>query len=194
MKQLSQTNIPFFYSSRFSHSYCASLVVKTYIPTSEHSRKIVVHSGVVLQLFISPLPRWNWGNFRFPRRLSVCPSVRWNRGDFRFPRCLSVCLSVRLSVHAVSVHSVFLSELFSVVLWDIDLEFGIRLYLDMIQIKFDFCRIYLTFFYLSYCPLQKFSFPDFSQSSCDILTWNLVYDFVLTWYRSSSTFVAFDLL
>ena len=30
-------------------------------------------------------------------------------------------------------------------------------------------------------------FPIFSQSSFEISTWNLVYDFVLTWYRSSLT-------
>ena len=31
----------------------------------------------------------------------------------------------------------------------------------------------LTYFYMSYCPLQKCRFPDFSLSSFDILTWHL---------------------
>ena len=49
---------------------------------------------------------------------------------------------------------------------------------------------------LSLSPLgvRPLSFPNFSQSSFEILTWNLVYDFILTWFRLSSTFVAFDFL
>ena len=45
----------------------------------------------------------------------------------------------------------------------------------------------LTYFYMSYCPLLKFSFPDFSLSSFDILIWNSVYKFVFTFFWSSST-------
>ena len=52
----------------------------------------------------------------------------------------------------------------------------------------------LTYFYLSYCPLEKICFPDFSLLSFVYLTCNLVYEFVFTWYRSSMTFVGFDLL
>ena len=37
------------------------------------------------------------------------------------------------------------SKLFSVVLWYIDLKFGIWIYLDIIQIKFDFCLVWYTF-------------------------------------------------
>ena len=40
------------------------------------------------------------------------------------------------------------------------------------------------------CPLLKFTFPDFTLSSFDILASNLVYEFVFTFYKSSSTFVA----
>ena len=43
----------------------------------------------------------------------------------------------------------------------------------------------LTFFYRSYCPLLKFSFPDFSLPSFDMLTWNLVYEFVMTYFYRS---------
>ena len=53
---------------------------------------------------------------------------------------------------------------------------------------------HLTYFYMSYCPSLKFCFPNFSLPSFVILTWNLVYEFVLTEYRSFSTFFAFDLL
>ena len=47
---------------------------------------------------------------------------------------------------------------------------------------------------MSYCPLLKFTFPNFSRLSFDILTSNLVYEFVFTLYRSSSTFVALYIL
>ena len=42
----------------------------------------------------------------------------------------------------------------------------------------------LTYFYRSYCPLLRFSFPDFSLLSFEIMTWNLVYEFVLNRSRS----------
>ena len=35
------------------------------------------------------------------------------------------------------------------------------------------------YFYRSYCPLLKFSFPDFSLQLFEILTWNLIYEFAL---------------
>ena len=44
----------------------------------------------------------------------------------------------------------------------------------------------------SVCP-SHFSFPDFSMSSFDILTWNLVYEFVITSFRSSLSFVTLDI-
>ena len=52
----------------------------------------------------------------------------------------------------------------------------------------------LTEFYRIYCPLLKFSFPDFSLQSSQILTRNVVYELVLTKYRSSSRFVTIDRL
>ena len=39
---------------------------------------------------------------------------------------------------------------------------------------------HLTYIYMSYCPLLKLSFPDFSLLSFEILSWNLVYEFVMT--------------
>ena len=137
--------------------------------------------------------------------------------------CHSVCPSVCQSTRCPSTQ---FSKLFSVVLWDIDLKFGMWICLDIIQIKFEFCHAWLTStgvialcwnlvfrvflcrlwrywleissmnlswhntdqvrvslcltnFYMSYCPLLKFSIPDFSLPSFEILTWNLVYEFVL---------------
>ena len=170
----------------------------------------------------------SYGHICIPKYFLV--PYRWNRGDNRFPRRLSVCPSVRLSVsQSTRCPSTRFSELFSVVLWDIDLKFGILICLHIIQIKFDFDRVWptftctwvialckkfvfrtflchlltywveiswmnlswhktgqvrlwsrLTYFYLIYCPLQKFRFPEFSLSSFDILTWNFIYGFVLT--------------
>ena len=37
----------------------------------------------------------------------------------------------------------------------------------------------LTYFYRSYCPLLKFSIPDFPLQPFEILTWHLVYEWVL---------------
>ena len=53
----------------------------------------------------------------------------------------------------------------------------------------------LALFYLSYCYLQKISFPDVPLPFLwYFVTWNSVYEFALTWYRTNSTFVPFDLL
>ena len=151
------------------------------------------------------------GDFRFPRPLSVSQSVP-----------LSSSLSVCLSVHSVSVHWVFRTFLsrpliywleiwymnlsshntdrvwvlscltyfyrsycpllkfsfpdFSLLLWDIDLEFCIWICLNIIQIEFEFRHAWPL---RRYCPLLKFSFPQFSLLSFEILTWTLVYEIVL---------------
>ena len=61
------------------------------------------------------------------------------------------------------------SGVFSTVFWDIDLKFGIWMCLwhNTDQVWVSSC---LTYFYRSYCPLLKFSFPEFSLQSFDILT------------------------
>ena len=92
--------------------------------------------------------RWNrggggGGDFRFPRRLPLCLSPTGETGgDFRFPRRLPLCLSVCQSTRCPSTR---FSELFSVVLWDIDLKFGMLIRLDIIQIKFEFPYAWPTF-------------------------------------------------
>ena len=45
-----------------------------------------------------------------------------------------------------------------------------------------------TYFYRSSCRLLKFRFPDFSLTSFEKLTWNFVYEFVMTKNKSSSSF------
>ena len=183
------------------------IIRKRYVPWARLTHVFIWFSS----WFISPLPvKPGGGTIGF---LAVCHSVR-----------PSVCLSVSQSTQCPSTR---FSELFSVVLWDIDLKFGIWICLHIIQIKFDFGRVWptltwvialcknfvfrtflchlstywveisyidlswhntgqvrlwsrLTYFYMSYCPLQKFRFPDFSLPSFDKLSWNFIYEFVLT--------------
>ena len=52
----------------------------------------------------------------------------------------------------------------------------------------------LTHFFMSYCPLFKICFPDFSWLCFHIYEWKLVGSFLMKSYRSSSTFVTVDLL
>ena len=87
---------------------------------------------------------------------------------------LVVCLSIRQSV--CSSVTLQFSRLFSVLFTDFDLKFGIWIFHNIIQIKFEFCAD----FYGSYCPLLKFSFPDFSLPPFERWTWNLVYEFFIT--------------
>ena len=100
------------------------------------------------------------------------------RGYFRFWCRLSLCLSVRPSVcQSTRCPSIRFSEVFSVVLWDIDLKFGMWICLDIIQVKFEFCRAWLTF------------------TGVIALCWNLVFRVFLSrllrywleiWYMNSS--------
>ena len=104
---------------------------------------------------------------------------------------LAVCHSVRLSVHSVSVHLVFRTFLsrplrYWLEIWYVNLSWHNT---DQVPISSR-----LTYLYRSYCPLLKFSFPGFSLPSFEILTLNLLYEFVLTQYISSATLVTPDLL
>ena len=74
-------------------------------------------------------------------------------------------------------------------LWHIELKFCIWLCFTVLQIKFE-CRQFPSIFCGSYAPfelriLEKHSFPHFSLTRFDILSWNFAHDFVLLYYRSS---------
>ena len=94
---------------------------------------------------------------------------------------LNVCHSVRpsvcLSVHPVSVHSVFLTFLSRPLRYWPEIWYSDLSWHDTDQVRL---LSRSTYFYWSYCPLQKFSFPNFSLSSFVILTWNMEYD--LSWH------------
>ena len=75
-----------------------------------------------------------------------------------------------------------LSGLLLDVLWYIDLIFGIWLYLDELQFKFEICSSRLIFGWVMALELvffvQMWSYPDFSLTSFDILTWYLVCGYI----------------
>ena len=82
---------------------------------------------------------------------------------------------------------------FSYMLWHIELKFCIWLSLTLLQIKFECCKFASIFVgvtpLLELRILEIHSFPHFSLTSFDILSWNFSYDFVLLYYRSSSSIV-----
>ena len=85
------------------------------------------------------------------------------------------------------------SALFSYMLWHIEFKFCIWLCVNVPQIKFE-CRHFASIFVgvMPLCELRILeihSFLHFSLACFDILSWNFAYDFVLLYYRSSSSVV-----
>ena len=85
------------------------------------------------------------------------------------------------------------SALFSYMLWHIEFKFCIWLCFNVPQSKFE-CRHFASIFVgvMPLCELRILeihSFPHFSLTCFDILSWNFAYDFVLLYYRSSSSVV-----
>ena len=74
-------------------------------------------------------------------------------------------------------------------LWHIGLQFYIWLCFTVLQIKFECCQFPSIFdgvIPLLDCRILKIhSFPHFSLTRFDILSWNFAYDFVLLYYRLS---------
>ena len=85
------------------------------------------------------------------------------------------------------------SALFSYMLWHIEFKFCIWLCFNGPQSKFE-CRHFASIFVgvMPLCELRILeihSFPHFSLTCFDILSWNFAYDFVLLYYRPSSSVV-----
>ena len=85
------------------------------------------------------------------------------------------------------------SALFSYMLWHIEFKFCIWLCFNVPQSKFE-CRHFASIFVgvMPLCELRILkihSFPHFSLTCFDIMSWNFAYDFVLLYYRSSSSVV-----
>ena len=80
-------------------------------------------------------------------------------------------------------------------LWHIELKFCTWLCFNVQQIKFE-CHYFASIFegVMPLCELRIWeihSFPHFSPSCFDILSWNFAHDFVLIYYRASSSVVTF---
>ena len=96
------------------------------------------------------------------------------------------------SVRPVSVRP--FSALFSYMLWHIELKFCTWLCFNALQIKFE-CHHFATIFegVMPLCELRIWeihSFPHFSPTWFYILSWNFVNDFVLMYYRASSSVIS----
>ena len=112
--------------------------------------------------------------------------------------CPSVRVSVRLSVRPSDSPSVRVSvrpfsALFSYMPWHIELKFCTWLCFNVLQIKFE-CHHFASIFegVMPLCELsikEIHSFPHFSPTCLDILSWNFAHDFVLMYYRSSSSVI-----
>ena len=80
-------------------------------------------------------------------------------------------------------------------LWHIELKFCIWLCFAVLQIKFECCQFASIFVgvmpLLELTILKIHSFPHFSLTCFAILSWNFAYDFLLLYYRSSSSVVNF---
>ena len=106
--------------------------------------------------------------------------------------CPSGSSSVRPTLRpSVRVSVRLFSALFSYMLWHIELKFCAWLCFNVLQIKFE-CRHFASIFerVMPLCELKIWemcSFPHFSLTCVDILSWNFAYDFVLMYYRSSSS-------
>ena len=133
-------------------------MLSQYIVRDQGLRSIISNKLKTNQLLVpSGLPG------RTINLLAICPSVR-----------PSVCLSVCPSVRHTSVFRTFLCCLlrYRLAIWYMNVSWH---NIDRVWVSSR-----LTDCYRSYCPLLKFSFLDFSLQSFETLTWNLVYEFVVT--------------
>ena len=99
---------------------------------------------------------------------------------------------LRPSVRPVSVRP--FSSLFSYMLWHIELKFCTWLCFNVLQIKFE-CHYFASIFegVMPLCELRIWeihSFPRFSPTCFDILSWNFAHDFVVMYYRSRSSVIS----
>ena len=101
---------------------------------------------------------------------------------------LELCLFVNLEY---SKYTVF--RIFSYMLWHIELKFCIWFCFTVLQIKFE-CRQFASMFVgvmplLELRILEIHSFPHFSLTPFNILSWEFAYYFVFLYYRSSLSVV-----
>ena len=101
-------------------------------------------------------------------------------------RVLSICVNFCWSYAPFGTHNTEntqFSALFSYMLWHIELKFCIWLCFTVIQIKFECGQLQFVSIFMGVCPFWnleywKYSFPHFSLTCFDILSWNFSYDFL----------------
>ena len=85
------------------------------------------------------------------------------------------------------------SALFSYMIWPIELKFCVWCYINVRKINFEWNKFSSIFeremTLLNFKLLHICSFPHFSSTCFDTLSWNFVYDFVLMYHRSSLSVV-----
>ena len=158
-------------------------------------------SGIFfLKIWIPLKKKYTYSIFEYAKVRWHFLYARLQTGRIMVWWCPSVRPSVRPSVHPSvrpglrpSVRPSQFSALFSYMLWDIKLKFCVSLYFDARKIKFE-CHQFPSIFagvmpLLNFTLLQIHSFLHFSLTCFDILSWNFAYDFVLLYYRSSSSVV-----
>ena len=158
-----------------------------------------------------------YGDVRPSVRPGLRPSVRHSFPHFS-PTCFDILIwnfvyhfifkHVRSRTNAINFHH-FLQELcsfltsnssnmqfsalFSYMLWHIELKFCIWLCFTVLQIKLE-CRQFASIFVgvmplLERRILEIHSFPHFSLTSFNILSWKFAYYFIFLYYRSSLSVV-----
>ena len=113
-------------------------------------------------------------------------------------RVLSICVNFCWSYAPFGMkntENTQFSAMFSYTLWHIVLVCCISLCFTVLQIKFQCCQLPSNFVgvmpLLELRILEIHSFPHFSLTCFDISGCNFTYDFVLLYYRSSSSVVNF---
>ena len=106
--------------------------------------------------------------------------------------CFNFCMSYA-SLWTKNTRNTQFSALFSYMLWHIELKFCIWLCFTVLQIKFE-CLQFASIFVgvmslLELRILEIHSFPHFSLTSFNILSWKFAYYFVFLYYRSSLSVV-----
>ena len=106
------------------------------------------------------------------------------------PICFNFCGSYA-HFGTYNTGNIQFSALFSYMLWHNELKVCIWLCFTVLQFKFECCQFASIFVgvmpLLLLTILEKHSFPHFSLTCFDILSWNFAYDFVLLYYRSASS-------
>ena len=118
--------------------------------------------------------------------------LMYHRASLSFVILLQLLLELCLFVNLNTRNKQF-SALFSYMLWHIELKCCIWLCFTVLQIKFE-CRQFASSFVgvmplLELRILEIHSFPHFSLTPFNILSWKFAYYFVFLYYRSSLSVV-----